>query len=128
MRFKGKKRDESCLVIHRKSYVLFLILPVLLLIFSPLFRGIGAVVYRVPELGNDQLLKISLRGVDGEDTTPISEVVFSFAFLLRITCILIITIGRAEIHYSLTHSLFLLYNSCFRSLEVVGIEMPVPSC
>ncbi|GAB2290871.1 hypothetical protein Dimus_025136 [Dionaea muscipula] len=34
-------------------------------------RGIGAVVYRVPELGNDQVLKISLRSV-GEDTTPIS--------------------------------------------------------
>ncbi|KAE8125930.1 hypothetical protein FH972_020691 [Carpinus fangiana] len=36
-------------------------------------RGIGAVVYRVPELENDQLLKISLRSVDNEDTTPISE-------------------------------------------------------
>ena len=37
-------------------------------------RGIGAVVYRVPELENDQLLKISLRSVDSEDTTPISQV------------------------------------------------------
>ncbi|KAF3438340.1 hypothetical protein FNV43_RR21102 [Rhamnella rubrinervis] len=36
-------------------------------------RAIGAVVYRVPELENDQLLKISLRSVDSEDTTPISE-------------------------------------------------------
>ncbi|GMY24643.1 hypothetical protein FCV25MIE_19885 [Fagus crenata] len=36
-------------------------------------RGIGAVVYRVPELENDQLLKISLRSVDSEDTTPISQ-------------------------------------------------------
>ncbi|GLT65537.1 hypothetical protein SLA2020_379650 [Shorea laevis] len=36
-------------------------------------RGIGAVVYRVPELENDRLLKISLRSVDDEDTTPISE-------------------------------------------------------
>lgn len=35
-------------------------------------RGIGAVIYRVPELENDQLLKISLRSVDTEDTTPIS--------------------------------------------------------
>uniref|UniRef100_A0A7N2MRG0 Uncharacterized protein n=1 Tax=Quercus lobata TaxID=97700 RepID=A0A7N2MRG0_QUELO len=38
-----------------------------------LVMGIGAVVYRVPELENDQLLKISLRSVDGEDTTPISQ-------------------------------------------------------
>ncbi|KAL3824946.1 hypothetical protein ACJIZ3_020975 [Penstemon smallii] len=37
-------------------------------------RGIGAIVYRVPELENDQLLKISLRSVREEDTTPISEV------------------------------------------------------
>ncbi|KAF8398828.1 hypothetical protein HHK36_014690 [Tetracentron sinense] len=36
-------------------------------------RGIGAIVYRVPELENDQLLKISLRSVDIEDTTPISQ-------------------------------------------------------
>ncbi|KAJ4960898.1 hypothetical protein NE237_020808 [Protea cynaroides] len=36
-------------------------------------RGIGAVVYKVPELGNEQILKISLRSVDVEDTTPISE-------------------------------------------------------
>ncbi|KAG2664872.1 hypothetical protein I3760_16G102600 [Carya illinoinensis] len=36
-------------------------------------RGIGAVVYRVPELENDQLLKISLRSLDCEDTTPISK-------------------------------------------------------
>ncbi|KAH6770520.1 DHHA1 domain protein [Perilla frutescens var. hirtella] len=36
-------------------------------------RGIGAVVYRVPELENDLLLKISLRSVDDEDTTPISQ-------------------------------------------------------
>lgn len=36
-------------------------------------RGIGAVVYRVPELHSDELLKISLRSVDSEDTTPISE-------------------------------------------------------
>ena len=44
-------------------------------------RGIGAVVYRVPELENDQLLKISLRGVDNEDTTPISEVVRLYILL-----------------------------------------------
>ncbi|CAN6577730.1 hypothetical protein PS2_039251 [Malus domestica] len=36
-------------------------------------RGIGAVVYRVPELENDQMLKISLRSVDTEDTTLISQ-------------------------------------------------------
>ncbi|KAL6175742.1 hypothetical protein ACLB2K_052381 [Fragaria x ananassa] len=36
-------------------------------------RGIGAVVYKVPELENDELLKISLRSVDSEDTTPISQ-------------------------------------------------------
>ncbi|XP_015883754.2 uncharacterized protein LOC107419528 [Ziziphus jujuba] len=36
-------------------------------------RAIGAVVYSVPELENDKLLKISLRSVDSEDTTPISE-------------------------------------------------------
>lgn len=36
-------------------------------------RGIGAIVYTVPELGNDQMLKISLRSVRSEDTTPISE-------------------------------------------------------
>lgn len=39
-----------------------------------LFRGIGAVVYAVPELKNDQMLKISLRSIDNEDTTPISQV------------------------------------------------------
>ncbi|KAJ6760145.1 DHHA1 DOMAIN PROTEIN [Salix purpurea] len=38
-----------------------------------LCRGIGAIVYRVPELENDEMLKISLRSVDIEDTTPISE-------------------------------------------------------
>ncbi|KAF9625340.1 hypothetical protein IFM89_021710 [Coptis chinensis] len=36
-------------------------------------RGIGAVVYRVPELENDKLLKISVRSVGSEDTTPISQ-------------------------------------------------------
>ncbi|XP_038895461.1 uncharacterized protein LOC120083693 [Benincasa hispida] len=36
-------------------------------------RGIGAVVYRVPALGNDQMLKISLRSVHDEDTTRISQ-------------------------------------------------------
>ncbi|XP_004299480.1 PREDICTED: uncharacterized protein R106-like [Fragaria vesca subsp. vesca] len=36
-------------------------------------RGIGAVVYKVPELENDELLKISLRSVDSEDTTRISQ-------------------------------------------------------
>ncbi|XP_057804169.1 uncharacterized protein LOC131019601 isoform X1 [Salvia miltiorrhiza] len=41
---------------------------------SFIFRGIGAVVYRVPELENDSLLKISLRSIGDEDTTPISQV------------------------------------------------------
>ncbi|XP_078162980.1 DHHA1 domain protein [Carex rostrata] len=36
-------------------------------------RGIGAVVYKVPELKNDEFLKISLRSLDSEDTTPISQ-------------------------------------------------------
>ncbi|KAK2421624.1 hypothetical protein QL285_032234 [Trifolium repens] len=36
-------------------------------------RGIGAVVYNVPELENDQKLKISLRSLENEDTTPISQ-------------------------------------------------------
>ncbi|KAJ6816924.1 uncharacterized protein M6B38_413550 [Iris pallida] len=36
-------------------------------------RGIGAVVYKVPELDNDNMLKISLRSLDSEDTTPISQ-------------------------------------------------------
>ncbi|XP_024989456.1 uncharacterized protein LOC112524061 [Cynara cardunculus var. scolymus] len=36
-------------------------------------RGIGAVVYRVPELENDQILKISLRSIGSEDTTSISQ-------------------------------------------------------
>ncbi|KAK9106496.1 hypothetical protein Syun_022507 [Stephania yunnanensis] len=35
-------------------------------------RGIGAVVYRVPELENNEVLKISLRSVVTEDTTTIS--------------------------------------------------------
>lgn len=52
----------------------------LLFIPHPL-RGIGAVVYRVPELENDQLLKISLRSLDCEDTTPISEVNFSYIYI-----------------------------------------------
>ncbi|PIA63917.1 hypothetical protein AQUCO_00201322v1 [Aquilegia coerulea] len=36
-------------------------------------RSIGAVVYRVPKLESDELLKISLRSMDSEDTTPISQ-------------------------------------------------------
>ncbi|KAI3797247.1 hypothetical protein L1987_32502 [Smallanthus sonchifolius] len=36
-------------------------------------RGIGAVVYRVTELKDDQILKISLRSIDNEDTTSISQ-------------------------------------------------------
>lgn len=36
-------------------------------------RGVGAIAYGVPELENDKVLKISLRSVKDEDTTPISE-------------------------------------------------------
>lgn len=36
-------------------------------------RGIGAVVYKVPEINNDNMLKISLRSLDSEDTTSISQ-------------------------------------------------------
>ncbi|KAL7613917.1 hypothetical protein Lser_V15G04927 [Lactuca serriola] len=36
-------------------------------------RGIGAVVYRVPELKDDEILKISLRSIEDEDTTVISQ-------------------------------------------------------
>ncbi|XP_071703699.1 uncharacterized protein [Rutidosis leptorrhynchoides] len=36
-------------------------------------RGIGAVVYKVPELNDDQILKISLRSLGTEDTTSISQ-------------------------------------------------------
>ncbi|XP_008681586.1 uncharacterized protein [Zea mays] len=36
-------------------------------------RGIGAVVYKVPELNNDQILKVSLRSLEQEDTTCISQ-------------------------------------------------------
>ncbi|XP_016510510.1 uncharacterized protein LOC107827818 isoform X2 [Nicotiana tabacum] len=36
-------------------------------------RGIGAVVYKVPELENDQMLKVSLRSIGDEDTTSISQ-------------------------------------------------------
>ncbi|CAF2213235.1 hypothetical protein YC2023_093535 [Brassica napus] len=36
-------------------------------------RGVGAVVYRVPELGDETKLKISLRSVAEEDTTVVSQ-------------------------------------------------------
>uniref|UniRef100_A0A3B6QGC4 DHHA1 domain-containing protein n=1 Tax=Triticum aestivum TaxID=4565 RepID=A0A3B6QGC4_WHEAT len=36
-------------------------------------RAIGAVVYKVPELNNDEMLKISLRSLEQEDTTSISQ-------------------------------------------------------
>ncbi|KAK4743927.1 hypothetical protein SAY87_010239 [Trapa incisa] len=36
-------------------------------------RGIGAVVYYVPEFQDDELLKISLRSMGSEDTTMISQ-------------------------------------------------------
>ncbi|CAI9270448.1 unnamed protein product [Lactuca saligna] len=36
-------------------------------------RGIGAVVYRVPDLKDDEILKISLRSIEDEDTTVISQ-------------------------------------------------------
>lgn len=36
-------------------------------------RGIKTVVYGVFELKNDQMLKISLKSIDKEDTTSISQ-------------------------------------------------------
>ncbi|KAF2578802.1 hypothetical protein F2Q70_00013817 [Brassica cretica] len=36
-------------------------------------RGVGAVVYRVPELEDETKLKISLRSVAEEDTTAVSQ-------------------------------------------------------
>ncbi|VAI48113.1 unnamed protein product [Triticum turgidum subsp. durum] len=36
-------------------------------------RAIGAVVYKVPELNNDEMLKISLRSLGQEDMTSISQ-------------------------------------------------------
>lgn len=44
-------------------------------------RGIGAVVYRVPELENDEFFKISLRSEDWEDTTVISQVALCLCLL-----------------------------------------------
>ncbi|XP_055828490.1 uncharacterized protein LOC129896579 [Solanum dulcamara] len=37
-------------------------------------RGIGAIVYKVPELENSEMLKVSLRSIADEDTTSISQV------------------------------------------------------
>lgn len=36
-------------------------------------RGIGAVVYKVPELGKNEMLKVSLRSIGNEDTASISQ-------------------------------------------------------
>ncbi|CAN4085407.1 unnamed protein product [Withania somnifera] len=36
-------------------------------------RGIGAIVYKVPELVNNEILKVSLRSIGDEDTTSISQ-------------------------------------------------------
>ncbi|KAJ0230057.1 DHHA1 domain protein [Hirschfeldia incana] len=36
-------------------------------------RGVGAVVYKVPELGDETKVKISLRSVEEEDTTVVSQ-------------------------------------------------------
>ncbi|PHT53489.1 hypothetical protein CQW23_07951 [Capsicum baccatum] len=36
-------------------------------------RGIGAIVYKVPELENNDMLKVSLRSIGDEDTTSISQ-------------------------------------------------------
>lgn len=60
--------DYRCLLHH--PYIAIIIY----FCFEIFFRGIGAVVYRVHELENDKLLKISLRSVDSEDTTLISQV------------------------------------------------------
>lgn len=52
------------------------------ILFEIFLRGIGAVVYKVPELKNDKLVKISLRSVESEDTTPISQVLLVNYFAL----------------------------------------------
>lgn len=62
------------IAIHVASF--FLSLPTSLWLI--IYRGIGVVVYKVPELENDLLLKVSLRSVNEEDTTPISQVVLCF--------------------------------------------------
>lgn len=59
------------------ALVLSLLMVASIMNILPFLRGIGAVVYGVPELKNDQLLKISLRSIDNEDTTPISQVVLN---------------------------------------------------
>lgn len=43
-------------------------------------RGIGAIVYKVPELENNEMLKVSLRSIGDEDTTSISQVLALFTF------------------------------------------------
>ena len=62
----------------------FILLNVLFFLGGPWDRGIGAVVYRVPELKNDQSLKISLRSVDDQDTTIISQVPSLLLFSLSL--------------------------------------------
>lgn len=66
--FINEMTVNGCLLNTFKSNI-FLVIS-----FGFSYRGIGAVVYRVPQLENDQMLKISLRSLDREDTTPISQV------------------------------------------------------
>lgn len=80
-------------------------------------RGIGAVVYKVPELGKNEMLKVSLRSIGNEDTASISQVLalFTFHVFLRV------------IKYSL-QSYIIYILGIFRHLVAVGIKMPVHLC
>lgn len=91
--------------------------------FLFLCRGIGAIVYRVPELENDEMLKISLRSVDSEDTTPISEVIF---LVILLSCFFLPN-KQGIIYSCLFKVLKCILWLNYRNLVVVGIEMPVPS-
>lgn len=75
-------------------------------------------MYRVPELENDLLLKISLRSVDDEDTTPISQVISAF----QTSVVLLRRIYHMQLKLTVAYDLIL----C-RNMEAVGIGMPVHS-
>lgn len=69
-------------------------------------RGIGAVVYKVPQLDDDHSLKISLRSVDAEDTTPISKAGFMASF--------VDTTRALSMHFSIVWKAHLSYHSLQR--------------
>lgn len=76
------------------------------------YKGIGAVVYRVPKLENHRLPKISHRSLGSEDTTTVSQV-------------------RPSVIFQQVYE-----NKCFskrkwtpcRNMEEVDIRMLIPSC